>query len=157
MKHLKNYLGLSLLFVLVVTLAFASVACTDPGDNDDTTATTTDDGTTTAAETTGKIETTRPASDKPTYTITVVDEDGAPISGVVLQACVGNTCNPLGKTDADGKFSKKMVENDYEVSITKANGYEFDVNQKYYFEAGEEIGSYEVTIVLRAADVTTTA
>ncbi len=152
MKHLKNYLGLSLVFVLVFTIALATVACTDDsGNENNTTATTTETPTTTADNST---ETTNPTPTKPTYTVTVVDQNGAPIAGVVVQSCADGLCNPLGKTDANGKISKKLTEKDYEVSVTKANGYVFDPDQKYDFEAGEEVGTFHVTIVL-TADTTT--
>ncbi len=109
---------------------------TDTENNGDVT-TTLDEETTTAEPNDGKV----------VYTVTVVDNNGDPIEGVRVQLCVGGTCMPMPKaTDANGvATSRRMDPQDYEVSVTKADGYQFDTNTKYHFEAGST--SMEITLI----------
>lgn len=81
---------------------------------------------------------------KVTYTITVVDESGAPISGAMVQICL-DACYP-GMTDANGQAKFSVVEEDYKVSfLTMPAGYTCD-EEAFYFD-----GEYELTITLKAA------
>ena len=82
---------------------------------------------------------------KVTYTITVVDSEGNPMPGVMVQLCT-DLCVPV-LTDANGVASKVMPEADYKVSVTTMpEGYTVE-NNEFYFESG----STEMTITLTAA------
>lgn len=128
-----------LVFLLCVGMVFALCACTEEpaGTEDNTTASTQQptDAPTEAPTDDGKV----------TYTVKVTDENGAAVAGVVVQLCK-DTCIP-GFTGEDGIAQFKTVEDDYKVSVTQApEGYAADATE-YHFEEG----SYELTIVLKAA------
>ena len=81
---------------------------------------------------------------KVTYTITVVDESGAPIQGAMVQICL-EACYP-GITDANGQAKFSVVEEDYKVSfLSMPAGYTCD-EEAFYFD-----GEFELTITLKAA------
>lgn len=137
-----------LLVVLALCLTVCMCAC-GGSENGDTTTTTngsnaaTTTTTTTAAPTT---TTTTVADGKVTYTVTVTDEAGNPISGAFVQLCL-EACVPC-MTNAQGVASyPNMTEADYKVSfINIPEGYTVETNE-FHFEAG----STEMTIVLKAA------
>ena len=92
-------------------------------------------------------ETEAPVDDgKVTYTVTVVDEEGNPLSGVMVQWCL-DTCFP-GVTDASGVATYTDVEADYHVTVSiMPAGYTYSTEeQEFYYEAG----STEMTITLKA-------
>ena len=95
-------------------------------------------------------ESTEPDDGKVTYTVKVVDEDGAPIAGVGVQLCL-ETCS-AGFTGEDGVATFRREEADYKVSFMgdpPAAGYTYSTEeQEFYFSAG----SYEMTITLKAED-----
>ena len=88
---------------------------------------------------------TEPAA-KPTYTVTVVDENNTPIPGVIVQMCL-EACVP-GMTNADGVAEFFLPENDYKVSfVSIPAGYELVGDQTdFYFADGENT----MTITLKA-------
>ena len=137
-----------LLVVLALCLTISLCACggSDSGDN---TATTTNGGATTTTTTTTALPTTTTttvAEGKVTYTVTVTDEAGNPISGAFVQLCL-EACVPC-MTNALGVASyPNMDEADYKVSfINIPECYSVETNE-FHFEAG----STEMTIVLKAA------
>jgi hypothetical protein len=138
-----------LLVVLALCLTVCMCACGGSENGDTTTTTnggnaaTTTTTTTTAAPTT---TTTTVADGKVTYTVTVTDEAGNPISGAFVQLCL-EACVPC-MTNAQGVASyPNMNEADYKVSfINIPEGYTVETNE-FHFEAG----STEMTIVLKAA------
>ena len=82
---------------------------------------------------------------KVTYTVTVVDEGGNPVSGAFVQLCL-EACVPCMTTEQGVATYPNMDEADYKVSfITVPAGYELPT-ENYYFEDG----SYELTLVLKA-------
>ena len=94
--------------------------------------------------TTAPVETPAP---NPTYKVKVVDENGNPVAGAVVQLCL-DLCYP-NKTNADGVAEFAVAEADYKVSFTKIpDGYTYSSDvQEFHFEEG----SYEMTITLKAA------
>ena len=139
--------------VLLVMLALCLVIglCACGGDNSgDNTATTTNGGNATTTTTTTTVTTTTTTTTvsegKVTYTVTVTDEAGNPISGAFVQLCL-EACVPC-MTNAQGVASyPNMDEADYKVSfINIPEGYSVETNE-FHFEAG----STEMTIVLKAA------
>lgn len=131
-----------LVFLLAVCMVFTLCACTQDGaDNDDTTPSETE---TKPTESQQPSET--EADGKVTYTVTVQDESGKAVAGAVVQLCK-DTCIP-SVTDENGSAQFKVTEDDYKVSVTQApKGFAADATE-YHFEEG----SYELTIILKAAE-----
>ena len=78
-----------------------------------------------------------------TYTVTVVDQDGAPVVGVYVQMCVGDLCKLPMPTNANGVVVFEDFDPaDYSVKVNGAIGY--TVEESYHFAAD----STELTITL---------
>ena len=93
-------------------------------------------------------ETEAPAEEEGGYSVTVLDENGAPIVGAMVQLCK-DACVP-GVTDAEGTAKFNLPEDTYKVSfLALPAGYTYvDDVQEFYFENG----SMEMTITLKAAE-----
>lgn len=148
MKSMKRILCL----VLSLCLVLALVACggsEQPGSATQSgSASASQDVSSGSSEQTGSASS-EPAVDdgKVTYTITVVDEDGNPIPGAMVQICK-DTCLPCGATNEDGVVTVTTVEDDYKVSfMTPVAGYVTD-GLEFYFDEG----SVEMLIILSAAE-----
>lgn len=130
---------------LVLCMALGLCAC---GNSESTAVETTEAApVVTEAVTEAVEETEAPVDDgKVTYTVTVVDEEGSPLSGVMVQWCL-DTCFP-GITDAAGVAQYTDVEADYHVTVSvMPAGYTYSTEeQEFYYEAG----STEMTIILKA-------
>lgn len=137
-----------LMIVLALCLTVCLCACGNdtPADND-TSKTSQNAGNSTTTTTTQAVTTTTTtvADGKVTYTVTVTDEAGNPVSGAFVQLCL-EACVPC-MTNAEGVATyPNMEEADYKVSfINVPEGYSVD-NNEFHFEDG----SYEMTIVLKA-------
>ena len=81
----------------------------------------------------------QPEDNTVTYTITVVDQNGAPVAGTPVQLFVGDICFIPRVTDANGVVVFDIEPADYSVSLPTE-----DINQVYYFNGA----STELTIVL---------
>lgn len=81
------------------------------------------------------------------YTVTVVDEEGTPVAGAMVQLCK-DSCIP-GVTNDAGVAAFRVYEDDYKVSmLMMPEGYAYaGEEEEFYFETG----SYELTIVLKPA------
>lgn len=137
-----KYVKLLLIAALVLCMALSLCACTQTP-ADETQATT--DSTTAATD--ASEETTAPADDgKVTYTVTVVDEEGNPISGAMVQMCK-EACIP-GKTNENGVAEFSLAEDEYKVSfLALPTGYTYSSDAtEFYFEDG----AAELTITLKA-------
>ena len=78
-----------------------------------------------------------------TYTVTVVDQNGAPVKDVYIQMCVGDLCKLPQPTDANGVVVFEDFDPaDYSVKVNGADGYTFE--SSYHFAEG----STELTITL---------
>ena len=101
--------------------------------------------TTKAPETTKAPATTAAPSTDVTYTATVVDQDGKPMAGVVIQFCDdANICKLPVTTNAEGKVTVTYAPANYHVSVTVVpEGYTAEADG-YYFEKG----STEITVKL---------
>lgn len=118
--------------LLAVMMLVGLCACTGGGTSNDG-GTTTTNGTTTT--------TTKADDGKVTYTVTVKDQDGNPVSGAMVQICK-ETCMPT-LTDANGVATWSMAEDEYKVSFAMTpEGY--TVEENYYFE--DDATSMEITI-----------
>ena len=93
-------------------------------------------------------EATEPTDDgKETYTVKVVDENGNPVTGGMIQFCL-DSCIPC-MLDAQGIATMNLVPANYKVSFTMMpSGYALagEATEFYFAE-----GSFEMTIVLKAA------
>ena len=98
-----------------------------------------------APETTKAPATTAAPSTDVTYTATVVDQDGKPMAGVVIQFCDdANICKLPVTTNAEGKVTVTYAPANYHVSVTVVpEGYTAEADG-YYFEEG----STEITVKL---------
>ena len=157
-----------LLMMLVLCLTICLCACggndTTSDDNDDkkpssgnttTTAESAATTTTTAANTdtndteapTTTTTTAQLADGKANYSITVVDEAGNPIPGAMVQICL-ESCFPA-MTNAQGvaSFPNRDIADYTAKFMTVPEGYTADADE-FFFEEG----SYELTIVLKAAN-----
>ena len=142
MRNIKS------IFAAVLALCMLLCLCACGGDSETTTA---GGKETTAATTTPAVtdETTVPADDgKVTYSVTVVDEDGNPIAGAMVQMCL-DTCLP-GMTNESGVAEFTLEEAEYKVSfLTMPAGYTYSTEEEAFYFAD---GSYEMTITLKAAE-----
>lgn len=141
MKQFPKYLGVVLAALMLLSL----IGCSDQGVQ----ARNTDPVHTTTApvQTTIPAQTTVPQQVASGYTVKVVDENGAPIVGALIQLCKEN-CYP-NVTDANGEAFFELAEDTYKVSfLMLPAGYTYSTEeQEFYFEDG----SLELTIVLKAA------
>lgn len=141
MNNMKKLFALILATCMVLCLG----ACGGDSSTETTEATKTTTETPETTETTE--ETTAPVDDgKVLYTVTVVDENGAPIAGAVVQMCM-DTCIP-GVTNESGVAEFSVEEADYKVSfLTLPAGYTYSGDaQEFHFEDG----STEITLTLKA-------
>lgn len=123
-------------FCLVLCLTLCLAACVAGSEDTDGGSTTTTASTTTTT-----------ASNLPTYKVTVVDENGAPIAGAYPQICVGTSCIPMMMTGADGVATKEAESAEYKVSfIIVPAGYVAE--DAYYFDGDAK----EMVITLKAAE-----
>lgn len=132
-----------LALVLAMLLTLSLCAC---GASEEPAATEAPE-TTAATEAPAAAETEAADDGKVTYTIHVQDEDGNPLSGVMVQICK-DACLP-GMTDAEGNAVFNVVEDSYKASfLTLPAGYDYATEEtEFYFEAG----STEITLTLKAA------
>lgn len=147
-----NFKRIAMLFAacaLLLTVALTAAAC-DGGEGEDTTAaqTTAPAEQTTAPEVTTPEQTTAEETtedNKVTYTVKVVDANGAPVADVAVQFCDANGCRmPVG-TNAEGIVTLTEAESDFHVTLASVPaGYAADTTE-YYFD-----GALELTITLQA-------
>ncbi len=128
---------------LVLAMAFSLCACGANGPEETEPE---------ATRSTKPVETlvyTQPVDDgKVTYTITVTDENGNPISGAMVQMCK-DTCLP-GMTGSNGVVEFTLDADSYKVSfLSMPAGYTYSGDaQEFYFADGETA----LTITLKAAE-----
>ena len=77
-----------------------------------------------------------------TYTVTVIDQDGAPVANTPVQLCVGDLCLTPRVTDANGVVVFDIEPADYSVKIPLPEY----IGQVYYFNGS----STELTITITA-------
>ena len=129
-----------LIALVAISLLACLTACNEPAESSapDSSAPVTTTTTTQADD--GKI----------TYTVTVTDEGGNPVSGALIQLCA-DSCFPTA-TNEQGVATWSLEEEEYKISFlnteTPATGYTYvDPDEtNFYFEDGET----EATVVLKA-------
>lgn len=144
MFHVKRLFALILVFLLVIGMC----ACGGTSDENTTNTTQAEEETETTTKPTAPTQETESTEDaaNSNYQVTVVDEAGAPIAGVLVQMCL-ESCVP-GKTDENGVAKFSLEEADYKVSLLKMpDGYDYATEeQEWYFAPGE----VTITVVLKA-------
>lgn len=130
--------------MLILTIALCVVACAQPQDNGSKPSNNSKP-TGTSSTTTQTSSTTKPSDPEPTYFVKVVDENGAPVAGIIVSLCDDNGCYDPAMTDAEGLavFYNQGLTGAKAV-VFKANGYEFSTEYTK-FE-----GSNTVTITVTA-------
>ena len=121
--------------VLMLCLAFGLVACGSNGANNDTeknnTETQQDDAQTnkdSEEESEENVE-----DGKIEYKVTLVDADGNPVAGQMIQVCNAATCFAPVVTDANGVATFRLEEsNEYKAKLLTASD-----DAYVYFEAGK--------------------
>lgn len=85
---------------------------------------------------------------KVTYTVTITDEQGNPLTGMMVQLCK-DACIPTN-VDANGVATWTVEEDDYKVSfLSLPAGYTYSGEEtEFYFADGETT----LTIALKAAE-----
>lgn len=142
MKKMKKLLALMLALMLVLCLC--ACASGQGGNNTDGTVDTTDgtgDTTESGTETTSSESALQ-------YKVKVVDQDGNPVVGVMIQVCTDETCLIPAKTDDAGVATFSPAEEaEYHANFLTGipAGYEADA-EEFYFADGEK----ELTIQLTA-------
>lgn len=134
--------------LLALTLAAGLCACgSSEGSAEETTAATEADTEATpeaSTEAATAAETEVPEG-MVVYTVKVVDENGDPVVGAMVQICQ-DTCYP-GVTNEEGVAQYTVAEADYKVSfLSMPEGYTCD-EEAFYFQDG----STALTITLKAA------
>lgn len=137
-------ISLLLAAALVLSAMMMLVAC-DGGDAEVTTEqTTAAPGQTTAAPETTTEEVTTDDG-KVTYTVKVVDENGAPVKDAAIQFCDDGGCRMPVATNAEGIVTLTDVESNFHVTVASVPaGFAAD-STEYYFD-----GEFELTITLQA-------
>ena len=156
---MKKYLAL--IMAVLAIFAMMATVCSCNGDNktDGTTApgvtTATPDNTTKAPNTTTAEpdETTKAPDAKITYTIKVVDQNGAPIEGVIVKLCEGEVCRKPVITGADGTASYKFEPNGNELKAMIEVEQDEAISAAYTYSSEYvylENGATEVTLTVTA-------
>lgn len=138
------------LLILLLSLSLLLCLCACGQDQTPTETTTPSDPTENITEATEATDATDATVDdgKVTYTVTVTDEQGNPLTSAMLQICK-DTCIPA-VVDANGTATWTVAEDDYKVSfLDLPDGYTYTTEEtEFYFAAGET----SMTIVLKAAE-----
>lgn len=144
MKNMKILLSL----LLALTMVFSLCACTSDGDDAEQTSEPTDAVAEETTEAPTEEETETLDDGKLSYLVHVVDEEGNPIAGAMVQICEGTACNP-GVTDENGTAEIRAAEGNYEAKmLSMPAGYAYATEEEVFPYASGEL---EVTIVLKPA------
>lgn len=137
MKSIKHLFAV----LLALSMLFCLCGCGDNQDDVKNTTASTDDSSETTQATDETVA-------KPSYTVKVVDQSGAPIAGAWVQLCL-EACTPA-MTDENGVASYyNMATANYDVKfVTMPAGYDYTTEEQVFHFAD---GSTELTITLKAA------
>ncbi len=140
---MKKFLAVILSLLCVISVSLFAVSCDTEENVSNVPQVESNDSSASVDET----ESSEPADDgKVTYTVIVVDENNAPLEGIIIQFCDEENCKLPLMTDADGKVTVEYDESNYHITITEAAGYSYE--SEYNFEDD----STDITIVLSAQD-----
>ena len=145
-----NFKRIVLLALASILCALCLVACDNGTTEEQTTAAVTEAPTAAQTEAPTTEQTTEEVTTedgKVTYTVTVVDANGAPVAGVAIQFCDDNGCRMPVATNAEGVVTLTDLESNFHVTVASVPaGFAADATE-YYFD-----GAVELTITLNAAE-----
>lgn len=145
--NFKRILMLALASVLCLCV-LSLVACDNGSGDEQTTAAATDapEESTQAPAQSSEADTEAATEDgKVTYTVKVVDANGAPVEGAAVQFCDDNGCRMPVPTNAEGIVALTEAESNFHVTLASVPaGFAADTTE-YYFD-----GALELTITLQA-------
>lgn len=155
---MKKYLALIMAVLALFAMMATVCSCGDGGASDGTTApdVTTDkpDVTTTSPDvTTAEPDETTAPDNNITYTIKVVDQNGAPVEGVIVKLCEGEVCRKPVITGADGTAAYKFEPNGNELKAMIEVEQDEAVSAAYTYSSEYvhlEAGATEVTLTVTA-------
>lgn len=133
-----------IIVVLTMCMAFCMFAC---GSETDTQSGTAESSQTESNSPVSEVQSeteSKEESKGEVFTVTVVDENSAPVSGVMIQVCK-DTCIPA-KTDENGVATFNVeITDGYKLSVLSCpEGYEYTGEAEIYLESG--ITEYTVEI-----------
>lgn len=142
MKQIKSIITA----ILLISTLLCFCACGESGGTESSqTESTASVAESSVAESAVESETASEPANEATFKVNVVDADGNPVSGVMLQVCK-DTCIPA-KTDESGvaTFSIEITDG-YKLSVlTCPEGYTYTGEAEVYLESG--ISEYTVELV----------
>ena len=145
--NFKRFLMLALASALVLCV-LCTVACQSGEQGEQTTEAATDapaqsnQSETEAPEQTTEAQT---ESGKVTYTVKVVDANGAPVAGVAVQFCDDAGCRMPVATNEEGIVTLTDAESNFHITLASVpEGFAADATE-YYFD-----GALELTVTLQA-------
>ncbi|MBQ8518621.1 MAG: hypothetical protein IJ455_03310 [Agathobacter sp.] len=126
--------------VLMLCMALSLVACGGTGNTDDTQKNNTEQNSEANKDTEKESESENVDDGKIEYKVTLVDANGNPVAGQMIQVCNAATCFAPVATDANGVATFRLEEsNEYKAKLLTA------ADDAYvYFEAG----STELTLTM---------
>lgn len=134
-----------LLSAILLFSAMSFVACGENENNDSAKETTASNEEVSTPSAENETEKPSEENSKITYKVTVVDVDGNPISGAMVQCCK-DACVP-GVTNDSGVAEFVLEEDSYDVKfITMPEGYEYSSEQEVF---NFEDGKTELTITIK--------
>ena len=146
--NFKRISTLVLVSALLLSVLLCAVACDGGNTEEGTTAAQTEAATTAQTEATTAEQTTEEVTTddgKVTYTVTVVDANGAPVAGVAVQFCDDGGCRMPVPTNEQGVVTLTDEESNFHIMLVSVPaGYAADTNE-YYFD-----GELEITVTLNA-------
>ena len=134
------------ILALMLSICLLLCLCACGQDQTPTETTTPNNPTENPTESTGATDATIDDG-KVTYTVTITDEQGNPLTSAIVQICK-DACIPA-IVDANGTATWTVAEDDYKVSfLDLPDGYTYTTEEtEFYFADGETA----MTIVLKAA------
>ena len=135
---------------LLIILCFAFCLCACGGDEESSVASSdASSDVSSEASVESSEEVSEESSEAAAFTVTIVDAEGNPVSGVMVQICK-ESCFPA-KSDENGiaRFSIEITDG-YKLSVTACpEGYVYNGDAEVYLESG----ATEYTITLDTAEV----
>ena len=142
---MKKYFALIAAILAVCTLALCVCSCGGAGTSTTSTPAATTDPVTPEESIPDSSAPT--VNNKPTYTVTVKDENGNPVAGFWVKICEGESCKKPVVTGEDGSAAftftpngeplKAMIEEQQDQPI--ADAYEFSTEYFYFEEDATDI------------------
>lgn len=143
----------ALLLALLAAMTFPLVACDTAEPTETAASTQAATQAATEAPATQAPATEAPATEAPstkvTYTVTVVDQNGAPVAGVEIQMCDDTSCKMPAPTNAEGVATFSYDPSNYHVTVIAIpEGYAYAEGTDATTAIDFPEGSTELTVTL---------